>query len=914
MPRTPKKTTSATIARRSPRLKQVEAHTNTNTIKSQPTKSKPPNNRSKKRSQQKAKPSIDTERENNNNDDSSESDEDESSKSEGESQSEETDNDEDQQSEADDTTDDSEAEQEDDDDDTEQSNEDDGHNDSEMEHDDDESETSENEWVDDDNAISPNDADHAAKKGEVRWADKTTYKDAAQRNQHRPTTEIEFQQRRLAIMVSIPEVDNNVDRLSHLVKEVNEFLKFARKNNSKFRLRPFDTNKVPKSSDKNQWRTRMIDNDSADFRQYCQGYFPFTPPRGGIYRLRINAVMDKKVKLPSLIENVTHDWAHKDGRSLSDLKSQMIYDPIKIGYFMRATRYVTHSYELVEAMEWQAKQDGHPEVKFGISWGTIPSPVGGYDKDTAVQAVILETNKDTQVKAVDLLKSWYPLNPKKKAKPPYPGNFRFVINKDHPSVRGNNIAIANLSVLMERQGIFNMDTRAEQTYSIKALDMSLPDSNLSLRHRLLQIKSKNSGKTWLDKPIFMSVSKSINSRTGQKSTWFTFHKAVTAEATSIVKNLPLFIKAEWQVDPEECCFAQFLNDRDEWDTKNRVANNEDTDEIAMATKEYTMDLHREAEQVGKQQDDLSLSSKAAREMQRMMGDGNETIASISKERQRKTTTQGNQQDGHTAPTAIDIDATKSIGTMSGISATSTKTSKVRAKLHREFANKFEAQNMQIAKLLEEKKAQESQTQAFQQQMSEMTAMLQSLYAQLPQRQNMAQDESSQNSGEPTTPNNNSNQSLTPHSNRSKTHREDNSNDNQSMQSANSIHSEDRSQHSPLPQINPDFHSDEDFQNDELDYLNFKDQQDQKEEAARLKGEKYIREEWYGSQPADIPLPTSFEDEQFPPIAAKDKKRLIITDSDDIDPNELEEYFKSNRSSRDKKRQNAPGSRDPGEDE
>ena len=289
-------------------------------------------------------------------------------------------------------------------------------------------------------------------------------------------------------MVSIPEVDNNVDRLTQLVKEVNEFLKFARKNNSKFRLRPFDTNKAPNGNDKKQWRTRMIDNDSSDFRQYCQGYYPFTPPRGGIYRLRINAVMDKKIKLPSLIENVTHDWAHKDGRSLSDIKSQMIFDPVKIGYFMRATRYITHSYELVEAMEWQAKQAGHPEVKFGISWGTIPSPVGGYDKDTAVQAVILETNRETQIKAVELLKSWYPLNPNKQAKPPYPGNFRFVINKDHPSVRGNNIAISNLSVLMERQGIFNMDTRAEQTYSIKALDMPLPDNNLSLRHRLLQIK------------------------------------------------------------------------------------------------------------------------------------------------------------------------------------------------------------------------------------------------------------------------------------------------------------------------------------------------------------------------------------------------------------------------------------------
>ena len=114
-------------------------------------------------------------------------------------------------------------------------------------------------------------------------------------------------------MINIPEVDNNVDRLSHLVKEINEFIKFARKNNSKFRLCLFDANKSPKGQDKNQWRTRMINNDSADFRSYCQGYFPFTPPRGGEYRLWINAVFDKKVSLSSLIENVTHDWGNQDG-------------------------------------------------------------------------------------------------------------------------------------------------------------------------------------------------------------------------------------------------------------------------------------------------------------------------------------------------------------------------------------------------------------------------------------------------------------------------------------------------------------------------------------------------------------------------------------------------------------------------
>ena len=97
---------------------------------------------------------------------------------------------------------------------------------------------------------------------------------------------------------------------------------------------------------------------------------------------------------------------------------------------------------------------------------------------------------------------------------------------------------------------------------------------------------------------------------------------------------------------------------------------------------------------------------------------------------------------------------------------------------------------------------------------------------------------------------------------------------------------------------------------------FKNDEDQKEEEARKQGEKYIQEEWYGSQPVDIPLPESYK--EFNPLLDTEKKQkkkqIVITDSDDLDPNNLEEYFKSNQSGREKKRQNAPGSIDSGEDE
>ena len=136
-----------------------------------------------------------------------------------------------------------------------------------------------------------------------------------------------------------------------------------------------------------------------------------------------------------------------------------------------------------------------------------------------------------------------------------------------------------------------------------------------------------------------------------------------------------------------------------------------------------------------------------------------------------------------------------------------------------------------------------------------------------------------------------------------------------MQLLSNSYTEDKSTHSLLPKLNPDYNSDEDFQDDDQDYLNFKDQQDQKEEEARKRGEKYIREEWYGSQPVNIPLPESYE--EFNPLDTEKKqkkKRIVITDSDDVDPNNLEEYFESNRSGREKKRQNAPGSIDSGKDE
>ena len=229
----------------------------------------------------------------------------------------------------------------------------------------------------------------------------------APQEQDMDTPSTRYRQRRLALMISIPEVDNNSDRLHHIVIEVNNFLKAARKKNAHFRLRKFEEINTPDPADRKQWRTKMNQDSSSDFKEYIHGYYPFTPPRGGQYRLRINTVMDNTEPLATFLENVTHDWGQRDTRSISDIKAQRIWDPVKIGYLMRASRYITHSYELVDALEKAANANSTAsKIYFGTSWGTIPSPVGGYDKETSVQAVMIETNKQSQEIAVALLKGW----------------------------------------------------------------------------------------------------------------------------------------------------------------------------------------------------------------------------------------------------------------------------------------------------------------------------------------------------------------------------------------------------------------------------------------------------------------------------------------------------------------------------
>ena len=585
--------------------------------------------------------------------------------------------------------------------------------DSEEEHSDSERSTSDSDSESDDDSDT---SDTPGQRGQLRF--KTT-KPNTQKPIPTVQSAIKYRHRRLAITVKIQEVESNSDCLFKLAASMNEFLKHAKKKNKHFRLRRFDDLSAPDPKDRTSWQTKVSNSSATDFMAYVYGYYPSANPRGGMFRLRINSVMDAALPLPRFLKDIMHDWGHTDSHFIADLKAQSIWDPIKVGYLMRAPRFLTHSYELLDALEAtpQAKKN---KINFGVSWATIPSPVGGYDRETAVQAVMIETNKADVQKAVTLLKRWYPLNPKSKAQPPYPGNFRFVLNRDNDAIEGNPVAKKHLSTLMARQGIFNNMTKGSQTYCLQSLEEKWEEGNpQSIRDKLLATKIITSkDKDLQGGQLFQTVSSSINNQTGQKSTWFTYHQNNSAEAMSVVKNLPIFIKTEWQIDPSEVCYEQYVMEGEEWDNIKRVAQNEDTKELALAAEVYTLDL-KEAQEESVDEETQSLNSKARREMKRTVYGDEETIISISQAQPKKP---------RNTPASIEIGDAKSQGAISGVSGTSSRTSVLRER----FQTELQAQESRFEQMETDRNKEMEKTESLQQQLAQMQAMMVTMQQQMQQ--------------------------------------------------------------------------------------------------------------------------------------------------------------------------------------
>ena len=488
---------------------------------------------------------------------------------------------------------------------------------------------------------------------------------------------------RFRITVAVTETEDAEQRLKLIIDEVNAFITAAIKLKVKFRLRLFSDTSKPEEADRKSWRTKIMENSTADLQKYTHGYWPRLKSFNGKYNLRVNAVFDSTMSLSDFLVNIEGTWGATNNRYIAFIKAQQIASPKRIGWLMRSCQELTKSFEILKAFEKGAEKE-NSNVKFGISWGTIPSPVGGYDKATSVQAIIIETNESDVAEASELLHKWYPLNPNDRKGCPYPCLMAFVPNKDHPDVKNNPEALTNLSILVERQGIFNMNLRSSTTQCIKNLNIIgyVGNKPVSLRTRILSIKSKTSGEDLKDGQLFHSVSLALNPKTGERSYQFTYHVDASTEAAAIVQSFPAFVHTEFYSIPEHYCFAQFIKPHHTWDPETRSGRNPTTMNITAGIK-YTEDLKGEHEGVTQinHKPAQPLNPKEQRERDRMIGkDDTETVATLSKEKiySMPDRAVNNPTDAvkdtatalTTAPVEVD---TKSIAEMSGLSK-STKSS------------------------------------------------------------------------------------------------------------------------------------------------------------------------------------------------------------------------------------------------
>ena len=172
------------------------------------------------------------------------------------------------------------------------------------------------------------------------------------------------------------------------------------------------------------------------------------------------------------------------------------------------------------------------------------------------------------------------------------------------------------------------------TSKIRDVDAQISGTK-TLRMYLMALRPTCSGPELRKGHLFHSILRNIN-RSGVQEFYFTFNKAVSKEAGSLVSGICKFIRDKLKIDPEICCHAHQIRDDHKWDPIIQTASNPDTEALQELLKGLK-DLARRHEHAGKktmisEDEAMDEESKVLRERQRSMGitDGGETVESMTK--------------------------------------------------------------------------------------------------------------------------------------------------------------------------------------------------------------------------------------------------------------------------------------------
>ena len=473
-----------------------------------------------------------------------------------------------------------------------------------------------------------------------------TYKDAATSGNDDDTVGADnnrWKSRRVRITIKIDVPKDKESRLINLQEKVNTILELGRRTEPNLFLRKFDETGSPYAEDKGSWIHKFSSTDLSA-NHFCDhlahGLSNWIPLDRQSFYFRATLVAPDTCKFAKVLEEISH-FIPENCR-ISNLLSQLIFDPVKLGNLLRSNEKMTSTEGFLNELNRRARQL-NPDVVFGMSFSEMRRPNGERAKDwkKATRAVQLETNNCCMREATDIALRLFPGKRTKGHKPVWGMNLVFVYDIGHEDVDQLDTAQNNIDTLVSRQ---KMHMKYENRCSTNKIfpgaleDLVFSDVPDTFRDVLMNIRSSTTEGCEGGK-IFSSIMFSDYKK--KKEYWFCYHRKVKKEAEAIVRALPVMLKVELGLTIERLFYETAIDPSDQWNPVTRSLRNaitRATDNMLEGTDDLIGDDASEDAEVIEESENISLNTAESRERQRMMGENeDETVINQTKRKVAKAT-------------------------------------------------------------------------------------------------------------------------------------------------------------------------------------------------------------------------------------------------------------------------------------
>ncbi len=455
---------------------------------------------------------------------------------------------------------------------------------------------------------------------------------------------IRWKAQRVRITIKIDVPKDKESRLINLQEKANKIITLGRRTEPNLYLRKFEETGIPHDEDKRSWIHKFSSTDLSA-NHFCDhlahGLSNWLPLDRQNFYFRATLIVPSTCNFSKVLEEISHFIP--DSCKITNLLSQLIFDPVKLGHLLRSNEKMTSTDGFLNELNRRAKQL-NPDVVFGMSFSEMRRPNGERAKDwkKATRAVQLETNVGCMREATDIALRLFPGKRMKGHKPVWGMNLVFVYDIGHEDVNQLDTAQNNIDTLVSRQ---KMHMKYENRCSTnKILPGVLKDKVYSedpdtFREVLMSIESKTTEGCEGGK-IFSSIM--FSDYKNKKEYWFCYHRKVKKEAEAIVRALPVMLRVEYGLIVENLFYETAIDPSDQWDPVTRSLRNaitRATDNMLDGTDDLIgEDASEEDIEIIEESESISLNTAESRERQRMMGENEEeTVVNQKRKKKNKAT-------------------------------------------------------------------------------------------------------------------------------------------------------------------------------------------------------------------------------------------------------------------------------------